>query len=107
MGIFRLPRYQEINQGVYEYLRHPDAKLLDVRTPAEYIQGHIPGSLNIPLHNLEEVEFLVDSKDKPLYLYCQSGTRSRIAAMELQELGYKNVYNIGGIAAYEGKMEYS
>ena len=107
MGTFRLPRHQDINQGVYEYLRHQGATLLDVRTPAEYIQGHIPGSLNVPLHNLEEVEFLVDSKDKPLYLYCQSGTRSRMAAMELQEMGYANVYNIGGIAAYGGKVEYS
>lgn len=107
MGIFHFSKHQDINQGIYEYLRHADAKLLDVRTPAEYIQGHIPGSVNIPLHSLEEVEFLVESKDKPLYLYCQSGNRSRMAAMELQEMGYANVYNIGGIAAYEGSVEYS
>lgn len=107
MGIFQFSKHEDINQGVYAYLRHPGAKLLDVRTPAEYMLGHIPGSLNVPLHNLEEVEFLVDHKDKPLYLYCQSGNRSRMAAMELQEMGYANVYNIGGIAAYEGKVERS
>ena len=107
MGIVLLPRQQDINQGVYKYLRHQGAKLLDVRTPAEYIQGHIPGSLNVPLHNLEDVEFLVDSKENPLYLYCQSGTRSGMAAMELKEMGYANVYNIGGIATYEGKVECS
>lgn len=94
-----------IDQGVYEYLRSQDAKLLDVRSPAEYIQGHIPGSMNIPLHNLEEIAFLVEDKENPLYLYCQSGNRSRMAAMQLAEMGYRNVHNIGGIAAYSGKVE--
>ena len=56
MGIFDFWKQPDINQGVYEYLRSKDARLLDVRTPAEYIQGHIPGSMNLPLHNLEEAE---------------------------------------------------
>ena len=94
-----------IEQGIYEYLRSKDAKLLDVRTPAEYIQGHIPGSINIPLYKLEEVEYLVDDKENPLYLYCQTGARSRMAAMQLVQMGYRNIHNIGGIAAYSGKLE--
>ena len=95
----------DINQGVYEYLRRQDAKLLDVRSPAEYIQGHIPGSMNIPLHSIEDLEYLVDNKALPLFLYCQTGARSRMAAMQLKDMGYENVYNIGGIATYEGTVE--
>ena len=93
-----------IDQGVYEYLHRQDAKLLDVRTPAEYMLGHIPGSVNLPLHNLDEIEYLIDNKERPLYLYCQSGARSQQAAMQLADMGYRNVYNIGGIAAYSGKV---
>ena len=94
-----------IDQGVYEYLRRKDAKLLDVRTPAEYMLGHIPGSVNIPLHSIDEIEYLVDNKKDPLYLYCQSGARSRLAAAQLADMGYQNVHNIGGITAYSGKVE--
>ena len=105
MGTFRFFKQININQGVYEYLRRADAKLLDVRSPAEYIQGHIPGSTNIPLHSIEDVAYLVEDKELPLYLYCQTGVRSRMAAAQLKDMGYENVYNIGGIAAYEGSVE--
>lgn len=101
-----MPRLS-IDQGVYEYLRRQNAKLLDVRTPAEYIQGHIPGSMNVPLRSIDEVAYLVDSKEDPLYLYCHSGVRSHMAAVELADMGYENVYNIGGITAYSGKVERS
>ena len=47
-----------IDQGVYEYLRRQNAKLLDVRTPSEYAQGHIPGSVNVPLRNIDEVAYV-------------------------------------------------
>lgn len=93
-----------IDQGVYEYLKHAGARLLDVRTPAEYIQGHIPGSTNIPFHALDDVEFIVESKEDPLYVYCHTGVRSRMAVDQLREMGYRNVRNIGGIAAYTGKL---
>ena len=93
-----------IDQGVYEYLKHECALLLDVRTPAEYIQGHIPGSTNIPLHAIEDVEFMAESKEDPLYVYCHTGVRSRLAVDQLQEMGYRNARNIGGIAAYTGKL---
>ena len=76
-----------------------------MRSPAEYIQGHIPGSMNIPLRSLEDLEYLVENKTLPLYLYCQTGARSRMAAMQLKDIGYENVYNIGGIATYEGTLE--
>ena len=104
MGMFDFWKQPDITQGVYEFLRSKGARLLDVRTPAEYIQGHIPGSMNIPLHTIDDVEYFVDNKEAPLYVYCHSGARSRQAVSQLQLMGYSNVKNIGGITAYSGKV---
>ena len=94
-----------INQGVVDYHNTPDSILLDVRTPQEYREGHIPGSKNIPLQTIDKVDAVVENKDTALYVYCYSGARSRQAASMLQHMGYTNVNNIGGIAAYRGKVE--
>ena len=93
-----------IDQGVYEFLRSAGARLLDVRTPLEYMAGHIPGSTNIPLRTIDDAELLIENKEAPLYVYCHSGIRSQEAADQLRELGYQNVKNIGGIAMYTGKI---
>ena len=45
-------------------------------------------------------------KDTPLFVYCHSGARSRQAAALLAQMGYTNAKNIGGIAAYRGKVEH-
>ena len=79
--------------------------LLDVRTPQEYREGHIPGSQNVPLQQLDKVEEVTENKDTVLYVYCRSGARSRQAVSLLNHMGYTNVHNIGGIAAYSGKVE--
>ena len=105
MGIFDFFKQPDINQGVEEYRQAADAVLLDVRTPQEYREGHIPGSQNVPLQQLDNVEEVVENKDTVLYVYCHSGARSRQAVSLLQAMGYTNVRNIGGIAAYSGKVE--
>jgi len=105
MGILDLLRGPDINRGVSEYGATPDAVLLDVRTPQEYREGHIPGSRNVPLHALDDVNDLVGNKSTPVFVYCYSGARSRRAASTLQEMGYTRVRNLGGIAAYTGKVE--
>jgi phage shock protein E len=72
--------------------------LLDVRTKEEYDTGHIKGSILIPVDNLkEEAENKLKDKDAPIFVYCRSGNRSTTAANILVNLGYKNVYNLGGI----------
>ena len=81
------------------------AVLLDVRTPQEYREGHIPGSQIVPLQQLDKVEEVTENKDTILYVYCRSGARSRQAVSLLKHMGYTNVHNIGGIAAYSGKVE--
>ena len=105
MGFFDLFKQNDINQGVKDYHNIPGAVLLDVRTPQEYREGHIPGSKNLPLQTIDKVDSIVENKDTVLYVYCHSGARSRQATNFLQHLGYTNVHNIGGITAYSGKVE--
>ena len=105
MGIFDFFKQPDINQGVQEYKNAVGAVLLDVRSPQEYREGHIPGSQNVPLQQLDKVEEVTENKDTVLYVYCHSGARSRQAVSLLQAMGYTNVHNIGGIAAYSGKVE--
>ena len=72
--------------------------LLDVRTEEEYKTGHIKGSILIPVDNLkEEAGKILKDKEVPIFVYCRSGNRSVTAANILIKLGYKNVYNLGGI----------
>lgn len=106
MGLFDCFKIPDINQGVKEYRQASDSILLDVRTPEEYLEGHIPNSLNIPLHTLQEIDQIVSRKDIPIFAYCHSGSRSLQAVHALRQMGYKNVKNIGGIATYTGKVEY-
>ena len=105
MGIFDFFKQPDINQGVQEFKNAAGAVLLDVRTPQEYREGHIPGSQNVPLQQLDKVEEVTENKDTVLYVYCHSGARSRQAVSLLNHMGYTNVHNIGGIAAYSGKVE--
>lgn len=98
---FRRP---DINQGVTDFHNTPGSLLLDVRNLTEYRQGHIPGSRSLPLHSIECIDEVADHPDVPLFVYCQSGARSRQAVLQLQELGYTNAINIGGISCYSGAV---
>lgn len=105
MGIFHFWKHPDINQGVEAFRASDGAMLLDVRTPEEYREGHIPGSKNLPLQAIAKAADLAENKDIALYVYCHSGARSRQAVSLLTHIGYSNVHNIGGIAAYRGKVE--
>ena len=105
MGIFDFFKQPDINKGILEYRNTDGAVLLDVRTPQEYREGHVPGSKNVPLQQLDKISSVIDNKNVPMFVYCYSGGRSRQATSMLQHMGYTNVQNIGGIAAYSGKVE--
>lgn len=80
-------------------------KVIDVREVHEYKRGHIAGAANIPLSQLpqrmEEIP-----KDKQVFLYCQSGMRSKQAAKLLSRKGYTNLANLnGGISAWSGPTQ--
>ena len=106
MGFFDFLKRPDIGEGVKEYNATPGAVLLDVRAPEEYREGHIPGSKNMPLQALDGVINFVDNQNTPIFAYCYSGARSAQAVSALQRMGYTNVKNIGGIAAYAGKVEH-
>ena len=105
MGFFDFLKGLDINQGVREFSTTAGAVLLDVRTPSEYAEGHIPGSKNLPLQSIDKVERMIENKATPIFVHCLSGARSLQAAAVLQQMGYTNVKNIGGIASYTGKVE--
>lgn len=74
-----------------------NAILLDVRSIQEYNEGHIMGSINIPLYDLtKNVNSQIKDREKTIIVYCSSGIRSRKAIQILKRLGYKNLYNIEG-----------
>jgi len=72
--------------------------LLDVRTPEEYAEKHIPNSLLIPLDVLEkDATIKLVDKNAIIFVYCRSGNRSVTASEALVKMGYTNIYNLGGI----------
>jgi rhodanese-related sulfurtransferase len=93
------PNFDSITpQAAYEKLQKEEPLLIDVRTPQEYNEGHIEGSLLIPLDTLEaNLPKLANSKDRPLIVYCRSGARSAIASRLLADQGFKPLNVSGGI----------
>jgi len=88
-----------------------DTLLIDIREPAEYRNGHIPGAVPLARGMLEfEIHRLVDSfrsdqsisnAEQPIVLYCGTGGRSALAALCLDSMGYTNVSSMsGGIVAW-------
>ena len=73
-------------------------QLVDVRTRAEFMSGHIKGASNIDFFQGSAFEsaFSKMKKEKPVYLYCQSGNRSQKAARRLVEMGFTEVYDLRG-----------
>jgi len=81
------------------------ALFIDVRTPEEYSQGHIPGAMLIPLDELGNRVGEVP-KDKKVLIICRSGIRSAKANILLQERGFTNTASIkGGMSAWPEKTE--
>ncbi len=79
--------------------------LLDVRTPDEYAEGHLPGSVLMPLQTLQQNVTQFTDKSKKMYVYCRSGSRSAHAVVLLQQLGFTNVENMkGGMLAWSAKV---
>lgn len=79
--------------------------LIDCREPHEYAEANMGGKL-VPLGKIQtmQVEELEDLKDEPVILQCRSGKRSMMACMVLDQLGFKDTYNLeGGILAWQEK----
>jgi phage shock protein E len=73
------------------------ARVIDVRSLAEFADGAYPGAVNIPLAALPARMHELEPKDKPLVLYCASGARSGQGMRFLKQNGFTDVINAGGL----------
>jgi len=86
-----------ITPEVLSAIEH-EALIVDVRTPEEFANGHYPGAINIPHETILEVlNQLGVTADTSVILYCRSGNRSGQAEQVLQEKGFTEARNAGGL----------
>lgn len=72
--------------------------IIDVRTTEEWNAGHLASAQHVELQTIAaNIEQLVPDKDQQLYLYCRSGNRSGQAKAIIEQMGYSNVINAGGV----------
>jgi len=81
---------------LHDLINHPEASIVDVRTPGEFNEGHLQGTVNIPLDDVEERLDEFRQFSTPLILCCRSGMRSGRAAEFLKANGLSDVHNGGG-----------
>lgn len=95
---YKFLRAKQITRKLPE-LRKNGATLIDVRSSGEFATGNAPGTINIPL---QEINSRLNEipKTHPVVVACASGTRSGMARMILKKNGYKEVYNIGNWANF-------
>ena len=96
----------EVNiNNAEEYAKENNIKLIDVREPDEYAEGHLEGSTLVPLNELEDtIPLLIPNLNEEFIVYCRSGNRSGQAKELLEKQGYTNVINAGGVLDYTGEL---
>jgi phage shock protein E len=80
-----------------QVIEDPNIVIIDVRTPEEFAQGHIAGSVNIDIANssfISEISQL--DKTRTYAVYCRSASRSTVATSEMEKLGFTSLYNMTG-----------
>jgi rhodanese-related sulfurtransferase len=77
----------------------PGAQLVDVRVAAEFVHGHLPGAINLPLAHLRERAAQILSKESSYFVYCETGRRSASATYLLCERGFDAKLIRGGVSA--------
>lgn len=97
------PRDPDVLERLIEDARS-DFDLIDVRTGAEFSDGHIPTALNIDYRLIGDQRAEGD-RTHPVVVYCRTGNRSAQAARTLREMGYTQVYDFGGIHRWSGTLE--
>ena len=102
-----LNSYKQISQEQAKEMMEKDDGhvVVDVRRQDEYDAGHIPGAILIPNEsiNKDQPEELPDL-DQIILVYCRSGNRSKQAAQKLFDMGYRNIYEFGGITDWTGEI---
>lgn len=87
-------------------LQAGQASAVDVREPYEYAAGHIPGARLLPLGSVETgAAKVMPDREAVWLIYCRSGHRSAIAAARLEAMGYRSLYDLGGILDWPYEVE--
>jgi len=84
-----------------QIIKTGDVRILDVRSPEEFVKGHLQGALNLPLEKIRDhiAELPIDDT---YVVHCQYGARGHVASRILLNKGFKSVYNVsGGLASME------
>jgi phage shock protein E len=91
--------YQKIStEDAYEMMVSQEVVIVDVRTPEEYDGGHIPNAILVPNESIgDDMPEALPDKEATLLIYCRSGRRSKEASEKLLKLGYKSIYEFGGV----------
>lgn len=89
---------------VYSLINDKKVYIIDVREVYEYNNGHIKNSHNIPFGQIRNIDNSLVPFDAKIIVYCHSGNRSSNAAKILLEMGYTNVYDMGGITNWEYEL---
>lgn len=86
--------------------KHPKVVIVDVRTPAEYKDGHIKNAINVPLDEIDEMNQpkALPDKNAEILVYCHSGRRSKLASDKLVAQGYTGIYDFGGINTWKHEV---
>ena len=98
-------RQIDMDEAIAMMEAESDYIILDVRTPEEFSEKHIPGAINVANETIgsEEIPELPD-KDQLILVYCRSGNRSKQASEKLVALGYTNIIEFGGINDWPGEV---
>ena len=96
-GIY--PMIEEYNCSFLKLKLSEGGQLIDVRSAMEFSQGAINGAINMPIESFQSSKDDIDNT-KPVLLYCRSGARSGAVKKYLDELGYDQVHNIGGVQQF-------
>lgn len=88
----RLDKTDFTQEEATEIYERTNALLIDVRTPEEYRENHIEGTVNIPVYEIDNLKNEIIDPNKVILVYCKTGKRSKIVKQILIQNGYKNVY---------------
>ncbi len=92
----------------HELLNHEPCILLDVRTEEEYEAGHAKGAHLLPLDAIDAdtAAEVIPTLSTPILLYCRTGRRTKLAAAQLDALGYTTLYDLGGLNGWPYGIDY-
>lgn len=92
-------------QQFAEVIANKDVQLVDVRTPEEFSEGHIPGAVNMDVKSADfDAQIAQLDSSRPVAVYCRSGRRSKLAAERMVNAGFQVTELSEGILSWQGEV---